>query len=307
MRNLKQLACVVALVSSSMAYSEIYNLEFVETTGRLYTLNVGSTGATEGNAIVKDRKSETIPDTDMGRYIQASYVSVFDAITKNDPFAQYALNGGVAAYNGGGVQNTTQSNVPYPVGGSNYPAFKDLSHSGFNTAGAGPDGTVTGMYELKFTLVQKTLRPDPGLNTMILKSVLFYDPVSGKGHIQTLQCENVNNPGTTVPASDGGDGSKIYSDVCSATNAGGSKNFVKDLPPYISGTNAIPDYNVLGSGSIVFDSEDDRKFKITLGNLQNAQLEIDFEMRSVPVPAAVWLFGSAVLGLLGSRRFKKNK
>jgi hypothetical protein len=41
------------------------------------------------------------------------------------------------------------------------------------------------------------------------------------------------------------------------------------------------------------------------GDAPYAQVDYTYEVSSVPVPAAVWLFGSALLGLAGVARRKK--
>jgi len=35
---------------------------------------------------------------------------------------------------------------------------------------------------------------------------------------------------------------------------------------------------------------------------KNAKIVVDYSLKAVPVPAAVWLFGSALLGLTGLKR-----
>lgn len=44
--------------------------------------------------------------------------------------------------------------------------------------------------------------------------------------------------------------------------------------------------------------------KATLGDFwyKNARIDINYDLKPVPVPAAVWLFGSALLGLTGIKR-----
>jgi hypothetical protein len=37
---------------------------------------------------------------------------------------------------------------------------------------------------------------------------------------------------------------------------------------------------------------------------ENAKLVVDYDLKPVPVPAAVWLFGSAMMGLIGAKRRK---
>ena len=44
---------------------------------------------------------------------------------------------------------------------------------------------------------------------------------------------------------------------------------------------------------------------IASGDAPYAEVDYTYEVSSVPVPAAVWLFGSALLGLAGVARRKK--
>jgi hypothetical protein len=55
-------------------------------------------------------------------------------------------------------------------------------------------------------------------------------------------------------------------------------------------------------------SNADKKFSATIKAVcgdfwyKNAKIVIDYDLKPVPVPAAIWLFGSALLGLTGMRR-----
>ncbi len=55
-------------------------------------------------------------------------------------------------------------------------------------------------------------------------------------------------------------------------------------------------------------SNTDKNFSATIKAItgdyfyKNAKLVIDYDIKPVPVPAAVWLFGSALLGLMGKKR-----
>ena len=67
-------------------------------------------------------------------------------------------------------------------------------------------------------------------------------------------------------------------------------------------------WDVSGDSYLATDSDGDgiRGHQMTYGPFSGLSMTIDFTVSTVPVPAAIWLFGSGLLGIIGLSRHKKS-
>lgn len=214
-----------------------------------------------------------------------------------------AGNGGVYGVFGGAVVTGEGTIKPRPDALPNSPSaeYPDILHDGgFNKA--------TGKYEFKFTLTQnaKVVGGLPIDSAATLPSVFVYDPITKEGFMMVVDCslpagktQNIcgyTSIGITRPA-------KGYNSAAEINTVFGVDNVTDvtggQINSGIGGTDGSKKV-----GLIVFNELDPTIVTSKVADLLNSAQTINYQMRSVPLPAAAWLFGAALLGLLG---FKKNK
>ncbi len=76
----------------------------------------------------------------------------------------------------------------------------------------------------------------------------------------------------------------------------------------LTSQNATDAANALVNNLAGWNVRTDRQIRLSFVDPQapNVPIEIDYQLTAVPVPAAVWLFGSGLLGLVGIARRKKT-
>jgi hypothetical protein len=75
----------------------------------------------------------------------------------------------------------------------------------------------------------------------------------------------------------------------------------------LTSQNATDAANALVNNLAGWDVRTDRQIRLSFidPNAPNVPIEVDYQLTAVPVPPAVWLFGSGLLGLVGIARRKK--
>ena len=150
-----------------------------------------------------------------------------------------------------------------------------------------------------------------GISQTAVLGVLTYDTEgnSDPGSVTSLDSLmfNINGGGFIAPEftlSSPITGINTNSDYFVSLDAGGSYTF--DLGTVFTAEPSTLTVTLLASDTVFGNTSESRFFRTPLDITRSAEFLLTTTASPVPVPAAVWLFGSGLVGLAGIARRKKN-